>query len=445
MLYTFGCLVDYRGLTSGSTKLREEAALGLGELIEVTSEKALMDFVIPITGPLIRIIGDRFPWQVKSATLSTLSILIRKGGMSLRPFLPQLQTTFIKCLQDSTRFGSHYAVFSPSLIFVTIMTSLLCVAQASDAGVREAILTALKGGLKHAGKSVSDLVRVVMTKSKISAASILGITSQVGLGILTSEYLWFGPVSVRQSRSRNDGNKNTKAVGFQLQNAVKLHDKLWLEVSLHETSTKAWEGLYLIRFRVILLKATAYVDIISTSCLLCTMTPVKSEGEYSGEASRGKMCCACIQMTKGTDHVQAAQNLLQAWMLGDFQSSLNIGTPVLPERVARIIIVQIFQGLVYLNKRAQKIIHYDLKPGNVLFDEFGAAKVIDFDLSEIVEGDVGSQGMELTSQGAGTYWQVGVWSAGVLFYQMIFGRRPFGHDQTQERILREDNYKSLQG
>ncbi|KAL4611304.1 hypothetical protein ACB092_08G113900 [Castanea dentata] len=130
-------------------------------------------------------------------------------------------------------------------------------------------------------------------------------------------------------------------------------------------------------------------------------------------------------------------------------------TPVLPEREARIIIVQIFQGLVYLNKRTQKIIHYDLKPGNVLFDELGVAKVTDFGLSKIVEEDVGSQGMELTSQGAGTYWylppecfelsktplissKVDVWSAGILFYQMLFGRRPFGHDQTQERILRED-------
>ncbi|XP_052208891.1 serine/threonine-protein kinase TOUSLED isoform X2 [Diospyros lotus] len=130
-------------------------------------------------------------------------------------------------------------------------------------------------------------------------------------------------------------------------------------------------------------------------------------------------------------------------------------TPILPEREARIIIVQIFQGLVYLNKRTQKIIHYDLKPGNVLFDEVGVAKVTDFGLSKIVEDDVGSQGMELTSQGAGTYWylppecfeltktplissKVDVWSAGILLYQMLFGRRPFGHDQTQERILRED-------
>ncbi|MQM03743.1 hypothetical protein Taro_036529, partial [Colocasia esculenta] len=159
----------------------------------------------------------------------------------------------------------------------------------------------------------------------------------------------------------------------------------------------------------------------------------------------------------------------------DLDAVLKV-TPVLPEREARIIIVQIFQGLIYLNKRSQKIIHYDLKPGNVLFDEVGIAKLTDFGLSKIVGDDVGSQGVELTSQGAGTYWylppecfersktplisskenvacimssveyvkqilctggQVDVWSAGVILYQMLFGRRPFGHDQSQERILRE--------
>nr|TKS17860.1 hypothetical protein D5086_0000009260 [Populus alba] len=187
------------GLTSGSAELREQAALGLGELIEVTSEKALKDFVIPITGPLIRIIGDRFPWQVKSAILSILSILIRKGGMSLRPFLPQLQTTFIKCLQDSTRTVRTSAAFSLGKLSALStrvdppVSDLLSSLQASDAGVREAILTALKGVLKHAGKSVSDPIRVrVFSQLKdlihhdddqvrISAASILGITSPVGL------------------------------------------------------------------------------------------------------------------------------------------------------------------------------------------------------------------------------------------------------------------------
>jgi hypothetical protein len=35
---------------SGSAELREQAAEGLGELIDVTSENALKPFVVPITG-----------------------------------------------------------------------------------------------------------------------------------------------------------------------------------------------------------------------------------------------------------------------------------------------------------------------------------------------------------------------------------------------------------
>lgn len=52
--WTFSSQCDYlfnlQGLISGSAELREQAALGLGELIEVTSEKTLKEFVIPITG-----------------------------------------------------------------------------------------------------------------------------------------------------------------------------------------------------------------------------------------------------------------------------------------------------------------------------------------------------------------------------------------------------------
>jgi len=49
-LYLYGI----QGLISGSAELREQAALGLGELIEVTSEQSLKEFVIPITGYLIK-------------------------------------------------------------------------------------------------------------------------------------------------------------------------------------------------------------------------------------------------------------------------------------------------------------------------------------------------------------------------------------------------------
>ena len=53
-----------------------------------------------ITGPLIRIIGDRFPWEIKAAILHCLGLLIGKAGPGLKPFAPQLQTTFLKCLTD---------------------------------------------------------------------------------------------------------------------------------------------------------------------------------------------------------------------------------------------------------------------------------------------------------------------------------------------------------
>ncbi|PIA40115.1 hypothetical protein AQUCO_02500083v1 [Aquilegia coerulea] len=188
--------VFLQGLVSGSAELREQAAQGLGELIELTSEQALKEFVVPITGPLIRIIGDRFPWQVKSAILSTLRIIIRKGGMALKPFLPQLQTTFIKCLQDNARnvrSTSALALGKLSALSTRVdplVSDLLSTLQTSEGGVQEAVLTALKGVLKHAGRSVSgatksrvvillkDMVHVDDDQIRNCAARVLGTTSQ---------------------------------------------------------------------------------------------------------------------------------------------------------------------------------------------------------------------------------------------------------------------------
>jgi tousled-like kinase len=87
----------------------------------------------------------------------------------------------------------------------------------------------------------------------------------------------------------------------------------------------------------------------------------------------------------------------------DLDSVLK-ATPYLPEREARCLAVQIFAGLAYLNQPQHRVIHYDLKPGNILFDAMGEVKITDFGLSKIMEDEGASQGMELTSQGAGTYW-----------------------------------------
>ncbi|VDK76033.1 unnamed protein product, partial [Onchocerca ochengi] len=131
----------------------------------------------------------------------------------------------------------------------------------------------------------------------------------------------------------------------------------------------------------------------------------------------------------------------------------------IPEKEARSIIMQVVSALRYLSEKRPPIIHYDLKPANILLQSgttSGAIKITDFGLSKIMEDADDGDSIELTSQGAGTYWylppetfvvghnppkissKVDVWSVGVIFYQCLYGRRPFGHEQTQQKILEEN-------
>eukprot|EP00898_Chlorokybus_atmophyticus_P007528 jgi/Chlat1/7777/Chrsp66S07244 len=150
-----------QGLMNGSPDMREQAADGIGELVSVTSEETLKPFVIPITGPLIRIIGDRFPSPVKSAILGTLAIMIDKGGVSLKPFVPQMQTTFIKSLQDnSSTVRSRAARALGKLMKLSarvdpLISELIGAIKTSEGGVREAMLAALRGVVVHGGSAAS--------------------------------------------------------------------------------------------------------------------------------------------------------------------------------------------------------------------------------------------------------------------------------------------------
>uniref|UniRef100_A0A4W4EFF9 non-specific serine/threonine protein kinase n=1 Tax=Electrophorus electricus TaxID=8005 RepID=A0A4W4EFF9_ELEEL len=133
---------------------------------------------------------------------------------------------------------------------------------------------------------------------------------------------------------------------------------------------------------------------------------------------------------------------------------------LMTEKEARSIVMQIANALRYLNEIKPPIIHYDLKPGNILLVDgtaCGEIKITDFGLSKIMDDDnYGVDGMDLTSQGAGTYWylppecfvvgkeppkisnKVDVWSVGVIFFQCLYGRKPFGHNQSQQDILQEN-------
>uniref|UniRef100_A0A8C2KQR7 GCN1 activator of EIF2AK4 n=1 Tax=Cyprinus carpio TaxID=7962 RepID=A0A8C2KQR7_CYPCA len=158
------------GVLTGSPEQKEEAARALGGVIKLTSAEALRPSVVNITGPLIRILGDRFSWSVKTALLETLTLLLAKVGIALKPFLPQLQTTFLKALQDSSRAVRLRAAESLGQL-VSIHTKvdplfteqLSAIRSAEDSGVRETMLQALRFVIQGAGAKVDPTIRKNIT------------------------------------------------------------------------------------------------------------------------------------------------------------------------------------------------------------------------------------------------------------------------------------------
>uniref|UniRef100_A0AAQ6AI46 TOG domain-containing protein n=1 Tax=Amphiprion ocellaris TaxID=80972 RepID=A0AAQ6AI46_AMPOC len=158
------------GVLTGSPEQKEEAAKALGGVIKLTSPEALRPSVVNITGPLIRILGDRFAWTVKTALLETLTLLLAKVGIALKPFLPQLQTTFLKALQDSSRAVRLRAAEALGQL-VSIHTKvdplfteqLSAIRNAEDSGVRETMLQALRFVIQGAGSKVDPAIRKSIT------------------------------------------------------------------------------------------------------------------------------------------------------------------------------------------------------------------------------------------------------------------------------------------
>ena len=141
-----------------------------------------------MTGPLLRVVGDRNPSNVKIAILRTLGLILVRGGPALRAFVPQFQTTFVKALSDPSRQVRVEAIRSLSLLMPlstrvdplikelvtgSLGKSAAVASAASDTNgaftaVQTATLEALAAVLKEGGKKAKlpDSIRSAFDASK---------------------------------------------------------------------------------------------------------------------------------------------------------------------------------------------------------------------------------------------------------------------------------------
>jgi tetratricopeptide (TPR) repeat protein/predicted Ser/Thr protein kinase len=126
------------------------------------------------------------------------------------------------------------------------------------------------------------------------------------------------------------------------------------------------------------------------------------------------------------------------------------------DTAARVeLLIQVCEAVQHAH--AKGVVHRDLKPANILVDEEGRAKVLDFGVARATDADVRSTGSTRVGEIIGTLAYMSpeqatgdpaavdtrsdVYSLGVLGYELLSGRMPYGHEDRPlldaARVIRE--------
>ena len=127
----------------------------------------------------------------------------------------------------------------------------------------------------------------------------------------------------------------------------------------------------------------------------------------------------------------------------------KLGHPMPYDEAARLL-APIARALEYAHQ--QKIVHRDVKPANILLTESGAPMLTDFGIAKILESK--KQLTELTGTGVGLgtpdymapeQWfgkaeaRTDIYALGIVFYELVTGRRPFTADTPAAVLLKHMN------
>ena len=128
------------------------------------------------------------------------------------------------------------------------------------------------------------------------------------------------------------------------------------------------------------------------------------------------------------------------YLAGADLSQLMTQDKGLPESMSKVIIKMILDGLEYLHE--QNVIFCDMKPGNLVFDEYCILKFADFTKARLINDTEALQenlayqylAPELLSEKAKPSIKTDIWSLGVLIYEIAAGKTPFNDKSRTELI-----------
>ncbi|KAJ7066647.1 armadillo-type protein [Mycena amicta] len=156
------------GLTTGSNEQREQAAYAIGDLVERTEESAIKPYVVPFTGPLIRVAtqATTYPPPVKTAILVALTTMLERIPVFVKPFFPQLQRTFVKSASDPasvvvrTKAAQALGVLMRSQPRVDpVITELVTGIRSNDDSIASSLILALSNVVKNASQHIGEKAR----------------------------------------------------------------------------------------------------------------------------------------------------------------------------------------------------------------------------------------------------------------------------------------------